>query len=118
MKSPETHYTVTIYVAAPGSPLAGGGTSAAGHVYYSVSDGKSNNSYGFAPLTHGESSGPGGVSTTDVADYKDPYYSRTLEISKDQYETLKPSAEMRPVTALTWSMPGRKIAALILLGVH
>lgn len=40
MKSPETHYTVTIYVAAPGTPLAGGGTSAAGHVYYSVSDGK------------------------------------------------------------------------------
>ncbi|MCC5099448.1 XVIPCD domain-containing protein [Xanthomonas campestris] len=89
MKSPETHYTVTIYVAAPGTPLAGGGASAAGHVYYSVSDGKNNNSYGFAPLTHGESSGPGGVSTTDVADYKDPYYSRTLEISKDQYETLK-----------------------------
>ncbi|MEC5197314.1 hypothetical protein GGR75_003873 [Xanthomonas campestris] len=77
MKSPETHYTVTIYVAAPGTPLAGGGTSAAGHVYYSVSDGKKNNSYGFAPLTHGESSGPGGVSTTDVADYKDPYLEMT-----------------------------------------
>ena len=25
-------YTVTIYVAAPGTPLASGGTSAAGHV--------------------------------------------------------------------------------------
>lgn len=89
MNSSETHYTVTVYVAAPGTPLAGGGTSAAGHVYYSISDGKNNNSYGFAPLAHGESSGLGGVSTTDVADYKDPYYSRTLEISKDQYEKLQ-----------------------------
>ncbi|KHM90767.1 hypothetical protein OR60_20995 [Xanthomonas vesicatoria] len=56
---------------------------------YSISDGQNNNSYGFAPLMHGESSGPGGVSTSDAADYKDPYYSRTLEISEDQFKKLQ-----------------------------
>lgn len=30
----DKRYTATIYVAAPGTPLASGGTSAAGHVYY------------------------------------------------------------------------------------
>ncbi len=32
-------YTVTVYVAAPGTPLARGGTSAAGHMYLSVEHG-------------------------------------------------------------------------------
>ena len=46
-------YTVTIYVAAPGTPLASGGTSVAGHVYFVTSDGHSQNSFGFAPIEHG-----------------------------------------------------------------
>ncbi|KQR08177.1 MULTISPECIES: XVIPCD domain-containing protein [Xanthomonas] len=58
-------------------------------MYYTVSDGKEVNSYGFAPAKHGESSGPGKVFKDDVRNYKDPYYSRTLEIDQSQYEKLK-----------------------------
>lgn len=84
------HYTATVYVAAPGTPLAkSGGTSAAGHMYYSISDGKDNQSYGFAPAKHGQSSGPGKVYVSDVGDYKDPYYSRTIEITQAQYDKLQ-----------------------------
>lgn len=87
----EKRYTATVYVAAPGTPLTvpAGGTSAAGHVYYSISDGAEEKSYGFAPAEHGQSSGPGKVYETDVKDYKDPRYSRTMEISKEQYDKLQ-----------------------------
>lgn len=86
----EKRYTATVYVAAPGTPLAlSGGTSLPGHVYYSINDGKVTNSYGFAPATHGESSGPGMVYDKDNKDYKDPRYSRTMEISKEQYDKLQ-----------------------------
>ena len=86
----EKRYTATVYVAAPGTPLAlSGGTSLPGHVYYSVNDGQVTNSYGFAPATHGESSGPGKVYDKDNKDYKDPRYSRTMEISKEQYDKLQ-----------------------------
>lgn len=90
MTDKEPRYTVSVYVAAPGTPLEkSGGTSAAGHMYYSISDGVRQESFGFAPKEHGSSSGPGKVYGTDVADYKDPYYTRTMEISKEQYEKLK-----------------------------
>ena len=90
MDKPDPHYTATIYVASPGTPLnVSGGTSAAGHMYYSISDGKDHQSFGFAPAKHGESSGPGKVYDTDVRDYKDPYYARTIEISKAQYDKLQ-----------------------------
>jgi len=38
--SREAPYTVTVYVAAPGTPLRAGGTSAAGHMYLVVEHGK------------------------------------------------------------------------------
>ncbi len=87
----ENRYIARVYVAVPGTPLAvpAGGTSAAGHVYYSISDGTEEKSYGFAPIVHGQSSGPGKVYETDVKDYKDPYYSRTMEITKEQYGKLQ-----------------------------
>jgi hypothetical protein len=90
MEKQEPHYTVTVYMAAPGTPLAvSKGTSAAGHMYYSISDGGKPQSYGFAPAVHGASSGPGEVKREDVPDYKDPYYARTIEITKGQYEKLQ-----------------------------
>ncbi len=90
MAEKDPRYTVTVYVAAPGTPLEkSGGTSAAGHMYYSISDGTRSESFGFAPKEHGSSSGPGKVFDTDVADYKDPRYTRTMEISREQYEQLK-----------------------------
>jgi hypothetical protein len=90
MDHQDKRYTLTVYVAAPGTPLLlSKGTSNAGHVYYSIDDGTAANSYGFAPAKHGESSGPGKVFYSDAKDYKDPYYSRTMEIDKAQYEKLK-----------------------------
>lgn len=86
--SKDTPYTVTIYVAAPGTPLSSGGTSAAGHVYLAVKHGDWSKSYGFAPAVHGASSGPGAVTNEDVKDYVKPYYSRTMEISKAQFDKI------------------------------
>ena len=82
-------YTLTVNIAEPGTPLKDGHTSYAGHMWYSISDGKTSNNYGFAPVKPGDTSGPGHVSTKDNEEYKSTYYKRTLEISKDQYDKLK-----------------------------
>lgn len=88
----EKTYTVTVYVAAPGTPLQlpqeKGGTSAAGHMFYTVSNGKDVQSFGFAPIEHGASTGPGKVFSSDLENYKDPRYARTMEVSKEQYDKL------------------------------
>jgi hypothetical protein len=85
-------YTVTVYAAAPGTPLVQedlGATSTPGHMYYSTQlNGGQQESYGFAPIKHGSIDGPGHVVRNDVQNYKDPLYSRTMEISKDQYDKL------------------------------
>jgi hypothetical protein len=80
--SKDAPYTVTVYVAAPGTPLAGGGTSAAGHMYLSVEHGDWSRSYGFAPIEHGATSGPGAITYRDSQNYQNPYYARTMEITK------------------------------------
>jgi hypothetical protein len=82
-----------MYVAAPGTPLLEGGSSAAGHVYFAISDGKTQSSYGFSPIESGAASGPGKVSTADVEEYQRPFYKRTLEITQEQYEKLKDFGE-------------------------
>ncbi len=81
-------YTVTMYVAAPGTPMKGGATSAAGHVYYVVAEGEEKKSFGFAPSQHGVAKGPGKVYGNDEEQYLSPFYRRRLEITKDQYEKL------------------------------
>lgn len=82
-------YSVTIYVAAPGTPLKDGGTFSAGHVYFKTTHGSTENSFGFAPRTHGVVAGPGRVYDGDVEQYESPYFQRTMEISQDQYERLR-----------------------------
>nr|WP_227254316.1 XVIPCD domain-containing protein [Xanthomonas vasicola]MDO6949005.1 hypothetical protein [Xanthomonas vasicola]MDO6961012.1 hypothetical protein [Xanthomonas vasicola]MDO6969807.1 hypothetical protein [Xanthomonas vasicola] len=89
MADHEKRYAVTVYVAAAGTPLMAGGTSFGGHMYYSIDDGATVKSYGFSPVKHGAASGPGRVSFNEVDTYKDPYYSRTMEVSKEQYEKLE-----------------------------
>lgn len=84
----EDKYTVTIYVAAPGTPLKQGGTSEAGHVYFKAAHANLETSFGFAPIEHGVIKGPGRVYNDDAREYQNPYYQRTMEISKDQYENL------------------------------
>lgn len=81
-------YTVTVYVAAPGTPLRAGGTSAAGHMYLVAEHGTDRQSFGFAPIKHGATSGPGAVTNEDLAEYINPYYARRLEISKEQYDKI------------------------------
>jgi hypothetical protein len=92
-------YTVTTYVAAPGTPIANpqtgrvGGESLPGHMYYMISDSHDKNGYGFAPTGHGRPLGPGEVSPNDFERYQDPAYARTIEITREQYEKLKEFGE-------------------------
>lgn len=86
--SKDAPYTVTVYVAAPGTPLDGGGTSAAGHMYLSVEHGDWSRSYGFAPIEHGATSGPGAITYRDSQNYQNPYYARTMEITKQQFDRI------------------------------
>jgi uncharacterized Zn-binding protein involved in type VI secretion len=83
-------YVLTIYAAAPGTPLAiDGGTSLPGHMYYTVSDLKSpTESFGFAPIAHGSLMGPGDVVRNDLANYQKPRYARRLEITRAQFDAL------------------------------
>lgn len=95
-------YTVEIVIAAPGTPLIDKKTgrqevtegvpqtSAPGHMFYVLHgpNGESQ-SFGFAPVEHGKIQGQGKVMNDDAAIYKDPHYSRTLEISEEQYKKLQ-----------------------------
>jgi hypothetical protein len=103
----EKKYSVTVYVALPGTPLLvtqpQGQSSIPGHLYYvtRVHDAKTletlsvgeedaalTKSWGFAPKKHGAIDGPGAVQTNDLDDYHAPYYARTIEISAEQYQKL------------------------------
>ena len=91
-------YQITVYTALPGTPLVGKqgellGTSAAGHMWYRVSDGEVKNSYGFAPKEHGASSGPGKGYDSDTGAYQNPHYARTMEITAEQYTRLQQYGE-------------------------
>jgi hypothetical protein len=89
----DSPYILTIYSAAPGTPLLREtdpkAVSAAGHMYYGLSHGLERSSYGFAPIGHGSARGAGRVADNDVDNYKAPHYSRTIEVTKEQYEKLK-----------------------------
>lgn len=91
-------YTLTLHTALPGTPLVDGqgrlnGSSAAGHMWYHLSDGLQENSYGFAPKEHGARSGPGKGYDNDTQTYQRPYFSRTMEITPEQYNRLKQYGE-------------------------
>jgi hypothetical protein len=84
-----TTYSVTIYTAAPGTPLKSGGASDAGHMYYTTQmNHERSQSYGFGPIEHGNVKGSGERKSTDFNDYLNPRYSRTLEVTKEQYDEL------------------------------
>lgn len=87
-------YSVTIHIANRGTPLKKGGTSSVGHMWYEINDYKSKpKSYGFAPLEHGKAFGKGHVYDDDSDNYLSTSYSRTIEITKEQYERLKDFGE-------------------------
>lgn len=93
-------YTVTVHVANPGTPMnsdnvplmnedGSRATSVPGHMFYTTDDGHHHvKSYGFAPKHHGSIIGEGYRSKTDNVDYENPRYSRTMEISRQQFDVL------------------------------
>lgn len=93
----DERYTLTIHLAAPGTPLEGGGSSLTGHMYLVARHGEDAKSFGLQPSANGpdlswldEKMGAvrAQVSDQDLKTYKDPHYSRTIEISKEQYEKI------------------------------
>ncbi|WP_312707443.1 XVIPCD domain-containing protein [Stenotrophomonas sp.] len=93
-----TRYTVTVFLAAPGTPLRSGGVSPRGQMYLQVAEGEDTHSYGFAPprLPPGETASGvqyAQVRHDDADEHVDPYYSRTLEITQEHYGCLRDFAE-------------------------
>ena len=64
-----TPYSMTIYVAAPGTPIQYEDGriehSRPGHLYWAISDGNTTSGFGFGPQTPGETNGPGKISRYD-----------------------------------------------------
>ncbi|WP_460734579.1 calcium-binding protein, partial [Lysobacter tyrosinilyticus] len=82
--------TITINIANGGTPLASGGQSFAGHMWYVLTDDQGHSeSYGFAPIEHNTARGPGQVYTDDDDNYLDAELSRTIEISPAQYDAMR-----------------------------
>lgn len=61
-------------------------------MYYSISDGKDEKGYGFAPVKS-ELIGPGRIVENEQDVYVRPLYSRTMEISKEQHAALEKHGE-------------------------
>jgi hypothetical protein len=88
--------TLTVYIAAPGTPVTGEGNSSFGHMWYQLtSDSGTQSSFGFAPAPayQGTPFAPGQVYTTDTTLYNNGnssglYYSQSVTISDAQYNTL------------------------------
>jgi hypothetical protein len=98
MHDEQKRYELTVYVAAPGTPVIDSSTgessrSIPGHMYYRISDEQSEIGYGFAPKWHGVPIAPGAVSIQDFKVYQDPVYARTMEITREQYDKLKDFGE-------------------------
>ena len=82
-------YTITVKIAASGTIYHDNDTSVTGHMWYSLSNGSSTESYGFAPLKNGSSAGDGWVYDTDDANYGSTYYTGTIIIDQGQYDRLR-----------------------------
>lgn len=102
----EKRYTLTIFVAAPGTPLLKDGqvqhqngklvTSDPGHIFYGISadGGKTVQAYGFAPVSRDKLSllsfdMRGNVQKNEHKVYQNPVYARTMEITEQQFKTLE-----------------------------
>jgi len=94
---PSDRYTLTIYAAAPGTPLVDAqtqqvrqGKSDLGHMYLQIAHGTERVSAGWQL---GDPSDEGGylgrVSPNDAKRYVDPYYARTMEITKEQFDKIR-----------------------------
>ncbi|OSI18216.1 hypothetical protein BWD09_03285 [Neisseria dentiae] len=104
-------YTVTVYAAAPGTPLFNHQTglpdidketnkqktSLPGYMFYAISTdgGRTQTAYGFAPKEDAERTAwhsldmPGKMQEEEHKKYRNPYYARTMEITEQQYTALQ-----------------------------
>jgi len=94
--SKSDRYTVTIYAAAPGTrlinpeePDAPRDTSLTGHMYLQVDNGREKESMGWQPDKRVDGVYMGKVSLFDAESYVDPYYTRTIEVTREQYEKIR-----------------------------
>jgi Ca2+-binding RTX toxin-like protein/uncharacterized membrane protein YGL010W len=87
--------TMTVYIAERGTSLVSGGTSAAGHMWYSISsDGiAEQQSFGFGSATHGIPGGVGRVFRDDIDNYESYAYTKSIFITQAQYDALKSFGE-------------------------
>lgn len=84
--------SVTINIAGRGTKLAGGGESAVGHMWYELTDDQGQTtSYGFAPDEehHGSPFAPGQVYNNDNTNYQSTEYSRTIEVTDEQFAAMQ-----------------------------
>ena len=98
--SQSDRYTVTIYAAAPGTPLinpeqpdAPREASLTGHMYLRVDNGEEKESMGWQPDKRVGDVYMGKVSPFDAESYVQPYYARTIEITQEQYEKIREFGE-------------------------
>lgn len=82
-------YTITVKIAANGTIYHDNDTSVTGHMWYSISDGGTPLSFGFAPAKDSMPVWEGTIKTTDDDYYKTTYYTGTIVIEQWQYEQLK-----------------------------
>ncbi len=89
-----SNYSITIYIAGPGTAIQGGGTSHAGHMWYDLSG--ETRSYGFAPKEQGTGlivPVEGAPQINDSAKYINPAYSRTYQLTEQEHSKLKEFGE-------------------------
>jgi hypothetical protein len=87
-----TTYSFTIYITGPGTVMQSGGTSTAGHMWYSpTSSAGETDSYGFAPAEYKDTPlpVPGKPVFDDSINYLNPAYSKTMTLTETEYNRLK-----------------------------
>lgn len=83
----DSGFTATIYAARAGAALSGGGSSTAGHMWYSTSNGSTTQSFGFYPETTSLSAlygTPGKIVNDDLATYQE-FVVWEIPITEEQY---------------------------------
>ncbi|ACZ12026.1 calcium-binding protein [Sulfurospirillum deleyianum] len=82
-------YTITVKISDRGTIYHEDGTSATGHMWYSISDGTSTESHGFAPAKDGMPLWEGEIKPDDDENYGSTYYTGTIVIDYNQYIKLQ-----------------------------
>jgi hypothetical protein len=86
-------FSVTVNIAAPGTPMANGERSKPGHMWIELTDNNGTRSYGFAPQKT-SLIGAGEVTRSDQSDYLGARsYTRTMTVSADQFAAMEAFAK-------------------------